>query len=239
MMDYGTDGMMTNEEYRTVRRLLLPELQSRFYKVGHLHHPLVIGLYLDAARAAWYNETYLQKSDWLEKARAQQDWRTYLYTHERAYRFYAFLDINRGLDDQQYWELLADIWTDSENVWPFRSDWQWLWNSDRPMKRAAMREDERARLDDLPDVITIYRGQPKRNARGMSWSLVRGTAAWFAGRRPAYGDGWLLTATVNKRDVHAFKNDRNEQEIITDKFKVVSRECLGTECLEAVMIARA
>ncbi|WP_441260717.1 hypothetical protein AB7008_41650 [Bradyrhizobium sp. 521_C7_N1_3] len=228
---------LIDDEYHAVRNLLLPELRSSFRRTGHLHHPLVICLCLNSDQVVWYNETYQQKRDWLETARGTRDWRTFIYTHERPYRLEAFLAVYRELDDHQYWALLADVWTDSGNIWQSRPIWKSLWNSERAMKPAAMDEIEWQQFDALPDVITVYRGQPKRNARGMSWSLVRETAEWFAGKWRYCGEGWLLTATVKKRDVHAFKNDRNEQEIVADRFKVVSRECLDRDHLEAVLMA--
>jgi hypothetical protein len=147
------------------------------------------------------------------------------------------LTIYQQLDDHQYWELLADIWTGSGNIWQSRPIWKSLWNSERAMKPAAMCESERLHFDALPNVMTVYRGQPKRNARGMSWSLVRETAEWFAGRWQVFGDGWLLTATVKRADVHAFKDVRSEREIIADRYNVLSRECLDREYLKTVLSA--
>lgn len=37
--------------------------------------------------------------------------------------------------------------------------------------------------------------------------------------------------------MRALKDDRNEQEIIADRFKIVTRECLDRDYLEAVLMA--
>jgi hypothetical protein len=60
----------------------------------------------------------------------------------------------------------------------------------------------------------------------MSWTLDREKAIWFANRSVNRGVPELLTAKAMKRDVHAFKNNRNEQEIVIDKFRIKLRETL-------------
>jgi len=68
----------------------------------------------------------------------------------------------------------------------------------------------------LPDRITVYRGSGNnvtaaRAARGMSWTLDRGKAEWFAQRD---GDGFCIKAEVPKRNVFAYFDGRNEQEVV-------------------------
>jgi hypothetical protein len=229
---------MTNEEYRAIRNALHPELRGHLKKNGWLHHPLVVQPMLTLEDAAFINETYPRKLKGLEQARAERNWWQYLSIYQKPYRLEAFAGIHDEMDHQTYWHLLSATWQMSENIWQWRSVWQHFWNSGRPMKRAAMNEDEQRHFDGLPDLITIYRGQSQRNQRGMSWSLDRQRAEWFAARQLIFNGchdvAWLLTATVRKRDAHAYLNGSTEHEIVADKYQVMSRERLSADYLEVV-----
>jgi hypothetical protein len=118
---------------------------------------------------------------------------------------------------------------DTEFPWQNQSEWKKLWSSSRPEKQFAMSMEEREALALLPDELTIYRGVGQGdNVDGLSWTLSREKAIWFA--RRFGGDllitALLITATANKQDVHAFLNGQNEQEIVIDRFATISRETL-------------
>jgi len=78
-----------------------------------------------------------------------------------------------------------------------------------------MEQEERKALAALPDRLTIYRGVhiKKGTLRGLSWTLDRERAEWFANRwakrRP-----YLVQAQVLKSDVRAHFLDRGEAEIV-------------------------
>ena len=86
-----------------------------------------------------------------------------------------------------------------------------------------MEQEERKALAALPDRLTIYRGVhiKKGTLRGLSWTLDRERAEWFANRwakrRP-----YLVEAEVLKSDVRAYFLDRNEAEIIVLPNRLVS-----------------
>src|SRR5258705_147764 len=85
-----------------------------------------------------------------------------------------------------------------------------------------MTEQERSFLAGLPEEITIYRGFNGGHGEGMSWTLDRDKAIWFAKRfrsAPA-----LATALAIRGDVHAFFSGRNEFEIVIDKVELLRRE---------------
>jgi hypothetical protein len=91
-------------------------------------------------------------------------------------------------------------------------------------------EAARFPIDHLPEKVTIYRGIAVRGSRlpprsGISWTLRRDLACWFALHLPGSGGsamfslpaGWhpyLLTATVRREHVSAHMRDREEDEII-------------------------
>jgi len=53
-----------------------------------------------------------------------------------------------------------------------------------------MTDEERAQVDPLPARVTVYRGANSFNKpSGLSWTLDREVAYWFANRFVALGDG--------------------------------------------------
>jgi len=86
-----------------------------------------------------------------------------------------------------------------------------------------MSEDERAALKALPDRVTIYRGirtrRLNREIYGLSWTLSRGVAEWFANVR---GRGWgdqegepkILKQTVDRARIVWLLLERNEYEVV-------------------------
>lgn len=80
-----------------------------------------------------------------------------------------------------------------------------------------MDEEELQAYERLPDTATVYRGVTPYNAKmvkGLSWTLDRDTAEWFARR---YGsDGQVYQAQIEKAHIHAVFLGRNEAEVIVD-----------------------
>lgn len=88
-------------------------------------------------------------------------------------------------------------------------------------KNYLMEESEIDVLNNLPDIVTIYRGVTdynKGNKKALSWTLSKKTAKWFATRFNE--NGYIFEAKVNKGDILAYCNGRNEQEVIVDFNKI-------------------
>lgn len=72
--------------------------------------------------------------------------------------------------------------------------------------------------DDIPDPVTIYRGIPDVEAwdaaHGVSWTLDRERAEWFANRWET--DPVVVACTVPKASLIFYSNAREEQEVIPD-----------------------
>ncbi|MCR5757420.1 MAG: hypothetical protein K6F95_05895 [Selenomonas sp.] len=76
----------------------------------------------------------------------------------------------------------------------------------------------------LPDKLTVYRGvSPHRARLGLSWTADKGTALWFKQRYEGSFQGQLLTAVIDKQDVLAYIDERNERELIVDVFAIESK----------------
>ena len=86
-----------------------------------------------------------------------------------------------------------------------------------------MSEEERAALEALPAQVTIYRGirtcQIRREIYGLSWTLSRSVAEWFANVRGSYwgdqaGEPVILEQTVDKSRIVWLLLERNELEVV-------------------------
>jgi hypothetical protein len=181
-----------------------------------LHHPLLIDIMYTPKLNAVLNKMYEQKLAAIAEAERDGNWHRYVFMHERPYRLDAFEDAIEEMDDSKYWDLLSDIWIDSENIWQNESTWVELLQSDRSGREEMMSDDERARFDALPDTFTVHRGFAYDGRdRALSWSLSETRAEWFAGRfAKDDNEPRVATGTVSKADALAFLGARNEDEII-------------------------
>jgi hypothetical protein len=194
-----------------------PELQLYFSESNGfpmIRHPLVYSIMHTPMQNAYVNAQLKQKQEACEKAIANKDWFRFINMHERPYRLQAFQECEYAMDDKQFWEELGSIWTDSENIWQNKSEWEdYLW-SDRPDREYMMDENDREEFEKLPQTFTIYRGYTKgKNEDGFSYSLDKSKAEWFAAR---FGGSKkdVKTVVANKKDCLGYFNNRNEKEII-------------------------
>jgi hypothetical protein len=188
-----------------------------------LNHPLVQDLDVDPNYAAHVNWRYREKLTAIAEAIEKRDWSSYIGLHERPYRLDAFIEIADALSPKEFWTRLSDVWTDSENIWQYIDDWRALWNEERPSKHYAMDASERKAFKRLPSEIIVYRGiREDHTVNGMSWTLDRDKAIWFATRNS--GPHVLLTARAKKADAHALLFGRDENEIVIDQYEIVATE---------------
>jgi hypothetical protein len=178
-----------------------------------LRHPLVYAVPLWSNGHA--NALYEQKVKAVKEALANNKYSSYIFLHERPYRLNAFSLIQNKLSDTQYWSLLSDIWTDTENQWQGIDKWKQLLSSNRPSRHYLMNEEEFNLLQSLPELVTIYRGcQAGVNENGLSWTLDKKKAEFFANRFSK--EGIILEREIPKSDIIAFLNGRGESEVICE-----------------------
>lgn len=78
-------------------------------------------------------------------------------------------------------------------------------------------------ISNLSGVVTIYRGVDSEKYRdGISWTLDREKAEWFATRFTE--DGIIYSAKVKSKDILYYISDRGEEEIIVDPKKLMQVE---------------
>lgn len=199
-----------------------PELAAYMEACGPLgvpsiRHPLVYSVIHHERFNGLVNDSLRYKKEALRAARKQRQWHSYVYIHERPWRLDAFVNICYLMGDHAYWELLGDIYTDSENLWQNADLWRDCLTAQRRYRSHLMDAGERETLKnlDLHDT-TIYRGFARDGReQGFSWTTDRSRALFFAQRLAMSGDTpRVATGKVNRRDVIACFNGRNEHEVV-------------------------
>jgi hypothetical protein len=184
-----------------------------------VHHPLAVEVLYDEAMNALINKRYVHKRDGVAQALKTGDWGRVIAYHERPYRIDALERcVNEGLGGDEFWDHLATVWTDSENIHQHLDTWRELWDMSEPGRiEHVMDEDERARFDALPELVEVWRGYTvEEGLHGMSWTLDKDKGEWFA-RRFATMEGrkpHLAHAFVPKEKVLAVFLGRNESEVV-------------------------
>ena len=76
------------------------------------------------------------------------------------------------------------------------------------------------------DMITVYRGVRVNNYKGLSWTTDKQCAEWFAKRFGISEEkSYVFTGQIKKKDIIAFFDNRNEEEIVCDYRKVKDIRC--------------
>ena len=89
----------------------------------------------------------------------------------------------------------------------------------RITRKYFMEPEEQEYYDTLPEVVTVYRGQSHdgKYYNALSWTDDLEKATWFAKR---FEGGKLFKATIEKKYIFAFNNERGESELILDYTKL-------------------
>lgn len=176
------------------------------------------------------NRRYAQQKRLLSEAEEAGDWHTCVFLHERPYRLQALIEYVLGVDestglpfslahfesDDSVAEVVASVWTDSENIHENIEAWMAITEGHVPGTPLMM--GDQAAFDALPDIIEVWRGDCPDG--GWSWSTQRHTAEFFAKRWDAHHD--LLHGLVNKRYVFGYLPDRGEAEVMVRREHVIN-----------------
>lgn len=120
------------------------------------------------------------------------------YIIRKPYMLTFFKYVEGYLSLKDFSEILPIIWTLSEDP---NNDTncslalikKWFAKAD---KKVLMSKDDYEYYQQLPDVITIYRGvSTGRNPKGLSWTDDYNKAEWFANR---FGKGYVFRGTIEK-----------------------------------------
>ena len=208
--------------------VLDPELEAHI-EVGDagwtmLRHPLVYAVPYFPAENKRLNTLLRMKRDTVARGIERHEWSSVIFLHERPYRLAALCEHQRQMTHTEYWQAVRDVWVDSENIRHNRSTWRKLLTSKRPGRwHCAMGDEDRALLaatfPDSTSTATVWRGHgPMEGGRrmGLSWTLDREKAEWFA-RRNGRLNGHppvLSESRVACPDVLLAVTTRGEQEFV-------------------------
>lgn len=146
-----------------------------------------------------------------------------LYMVNKPYRLLYLYANSLILDTKTFSQCLKDIWVETEfpNADKNVSTDDIIKLFEKADKNILMNQKELEYYNKLPDEVTIYRGTYKSsNSNALSWTTDYNTAHWFATRFD--NEGFILQAKINKKDIFAFFNDRNENEIVLNYKKIKS-----------------
>lgn len=136
-----------------------------------------------------------------------------------------FKCISQYLSEEDFSKFLAYIWTiveypnNDKNV----SKFELVKYFKKANKEFLMEAKELKYLNRLPDEIIVYRGvKDNKYAKSLSWTMKKSVAKWFVERFDA--DGEVYKAKIQKKDVLAYFNGRNESEIVLDYRKLYDIE---------------
>jgi hypothetical protein len=138
----------------------------------------------------------------------------------KPYRIPLLRLMTKYLTQKQYCTSLMWVWVSDEFV--MQNGTRMLvemFNRTKP--KYLMYKKEKQVYDNLPDKdIVVYRGTQSTSAlvKGLSWTLSKDVAVWFKNRF-AFG-GTLYKAKIDKENVYAYNNDREEKEIILNPYKL-------------------
>lgn len=142
----------------------------------------------------------------------------------RPYRFAFLVFIFSKLSDFDKGDCLSYVWTDSEDPGNLgsRDLLEYLFCSVEP--EYLMSDEELHVLDSLPMTVQVYRGVSRVHPDGedsrLSWSLDKGVARKFAKRFSNKGDGFIYTGYVDKRDILAYFDSRDEKEVVCHPYNI-------------------
>jgi len=229
---------LSGAEYKAVSQKtidgLVPELRKHIHWMADdlwIHSPLIVASGLGFFSAEHFNQAYARKRSIADKylGNLRSHARRYLALVEKPYRLEAFLEIRARLTDAQYWKCLELVWTMSESLNPEIDTWIELFRSQRRYRPLLMDRKERHAFESLPDELTVYRGYQDGeydHLFGLSWTLSKPQAAWFAHRFDHNGKPTVAKARCKRADVFCYLNGRQEQEIVVDPARLTDVQVL-------------
>jgi hypothetical protein len=150
-----------------------------------------------------------------ERARPWEERFRFADHHERGS---LMLEVPADLDDAAYWRAVASAWQDCERQSLTAAQWRALLTAQRAgREQHLMTSEERQELAALPERVTVHRGVHAYSyaTGGLSWTLDRTRAVWFAQRFPSpEWPGVVITGQVLRHRIVALFQARGESEVL-------------------------
>ena len=149
----------------------------------------------------------------------------YIINKGNRFNYLNFLHKYEVITDQECADMVYSIWTMQER---FHDCGMAKTKLIRFMKMANKERSLPDNIEQLSDddMVTIYRGVRVNNYKGLSWTTDQQRAEWLAKRFGISGEkGYVFTGQIKKKDIIAFVDSRNEDEIVCDYRKVKDIQC--------------
>lgn len=137
----------------------------------------------------------------------------------KQWRLGFFKYAHRYMSPKDYADFLKTAWITCENPNQdsFVSRYEAISFFRNADKELIMNDDERAYYSNLSTQVTVYRGVAKGQERlGLSWTDNIDKAIWFRDRWGENYKNYLLKATITKKDILCYFNERDENELVCD-----------------------
>ncbi len=177
-----------------------------------LRHPLLYCIMYSPQINALLNYQFKMIKSRVNDALKNNQFHKYVFLHERPYRFNAFMVIHNEMNTKEKYKLLSEIWIDSENIHQNFKEWKSFFKNYNNLREFFMTEEELEVYNSFSHTLTVYRGCDNQNQRGLSYTLDKQKAEWFANRFNK--NGKVIEKTVFKSNIFAYLNRRDEEELI-------------------------
>lgn len=230
------DGLMTAtqaEEYMAMLQApiepLHPDLQAAYFEhesgLTGISHPLLHMILHAPQMNRVLNLSYAQKLEAMEQARAERNYWKIVHLHEKPYQLNALVKIEAEVPrSAQWWKLVRSVWTQIDNIHQQLGLWREVWIYGRSDRAFVMDRDERARLRASPPQIEVWRGANCQDyvQNGLSWTLDRAQAVWFACRftEHSHRKPYLARGLIARENVLAMF-DGGEREVVLDPDELI------------------
>lgn len=123
--------------------------------------------------------------------------------------------LNRSESDEDFWKIFQLGWSISDDIWRYRVEIKRHLDQ-RPSAGAYLKKADKTFYDDLPELVTVYRGCSFPRIRGLAWTTDRGVAESFAGghRQIAVPMAVFAHAKVPKEAIYMVATGRQEAEVV-------------------------
>lgn len=121
-------------------------------------------------------------------------------------------------DEEVFWRVFHGYWSGCDDTWYLREHLLNIMPNITDAASEYWSEEQRRFFDDLPEMVTLYRGCSVDRVLGISWTTDRKVAEGFArGHRGIrVPDAVIAQARISKRDIITVLTDREESEVIID-----------------------